>query len=487
MDKLTSWAYERKEHEPGTWGWNFPYHSLVAETNAQGKAVLSQVASETEMLSVCHPDYAFYVLAIDAISERETSSGGRKNYPSKIRLPAPGKITVHVLTDDGRPAPWRSVYVKALDAVDPETDDSNEMRGYCFEAETDSNGIANFERLNGRFLVALKHPERNRRPESRISNGERTVVDVTGSDVEVSLTSWPLHEFSVSVREVDRPVVNASLHMMSEYLCTPEASYRHLPFKGFTGDRGHYRFRDVPPGDYLLQVNHDDRNMVAHRRIRVGPDMEPIDWLLDNNTITGKLVDKNGTPISHKCIGIKTDLKRYTGGNHAGITYETGRGDLAWFWSGPWIHETWTDVDGNFHLRGIIAEVPLYLYTSHNTLVESQLELAPLKADEQRTGITFVAEQAGSFRMIDTDEIPGVDDTQHRAMMYPLDANGDPVHQKRREKDLPYSYPLKSCVVGPWRIVVERKTDSDSWKEVMRKDVTVVAGGLQLVKLIEDK
>ena len=127
---------------------------------------------------------------------------------------------------------------------------------------------------------------------------------------------------------------------MSEYLYTPDQSYKHPPFLGFTGDRGHYRFRDIPAGDYLLRVKHDDRNMVAFRAVRVGPNMKPIDWLLDNNTISGKLVDSAGVPLAHKCIAIKSELTWQTGGNRAGITYETGRGNLDWFWSGPWIHET---------------------------------------------------------------------------------------------------------------------------------------------------
>ena len=211
--------------------------------------------------------------------------------------------------------------------------------------------------------------------------------------------------------------------------------------------------------------------------------MEPIDWLLDNNTITGKLVDHDGVPLPYKCIGINTELKRYTGGNLAGITYETGRGNLSWFWSGPWIHETWTDADGNFHLRGLIANVPLYLYTSHNALIESTLDVDPLNDGEHRCGISFVAEPAGSFRMVDTDKIPSVDEIHHRAMMYPLDATGNVVLEKSREQRLPYPYPIKSCTVGPWRIVVERVTRDGPWEAVAQTDVTVVAGELQHVNV----
>ncbi|MGI9471895.1 MAG: hypothetical protein ACR2NZ_10205 [Rubripirellula sp.] len=389
-DKLTTWAHEKNERVPGSWDWNFPYHCLIAETNDEGEALLSQVDDGDEMLSGCHPDYALQVQAIAAPSDESESS--RKSYPTEIRLAAPGKITVSVVDENGQPARAR-VYVKALDAYDDTMSGSQEMRGYQFEAESDASGIATFDRLNGRFLVALKHPEQSRRHDDQISNGERTIVEVDGNNIEVTLTVWPRYEFSVTVRESDRPIVCGSLHMMSEYLYTPDQSYKHPPFLGFTGDRGHYRFRDIPPGDYLLRVKHDDRNMIAFRKVQVGPNMEPIDWLLDNNTISGKLVDPDGTPMPHKCIAIKSELKWQTGGNRAGITYENGRGGIIWFWSGPWIQESWTDEDGSFHLRGLIANEPLHLYTSHNTLTEARLDLDPLKDGEHRKGITFVAEK----------------------------------------------------------------------------------------------
>ena len=57
---------------------------------------------------------------------------------------------------------------------------------------------------------------------------------------------------------------------------------------------GTFRFVPLPQHtviDVVLFVKQGDRNMVNQLRIRVGPDMETVDWLLDNNTITGRLVD----------------------------------------------------------------------------------------------------------------------------------------------------------------------------------------------------
>ena len=244
IDQLTTWAFEDIERKPASREWNFQYHCLVAISNERGEAVLSQVVKESEMLCVSHPDYAFQVHAIEAPTDDGNHT--RKSYPAEIQLASAGRIMLTVLKENGQPAAWRPVVVKALIAADSSSSKNSEMRDYCFEAETDENGIAIFERLHGRFLVALQHPERNRRPESRVLDGEQTIVEVAGDDVEVTLTAWPLCDFSVTVRESDRPIVGGSLQMMSEYLCTPDASYKHLPFKGYTGDRGHYRFRDVP-------------------------------------------------------------------------------------------------------------------------------------------------------------------------------------------------------------------------------------------------
>ena len=123
--------------------------------------------------------------------------------------------------------------------------------------------------------------------------------------------------------------------------------------------------------------------------------MQPIDWVLDNNTITGKLVAPAGNPIAHKRIGIKTEVAGYCQGNSAGISYLDGRGGIEWFWSGPWLHESWTDADGEFHLRGLAADLPIHLYTNHGDLKEMQLELEPLQHGEHRQGVVFLAELGG--------------------------------------------------------------------------------------------
>ena len=474
-DWRVRWAYEGTLPKPGTREWNFPHHRLIIETNEKGEGIVSKVESGNEMISVSHPDYAFTMRGID--------SANPNDQVAMIRLAPAGKIRVLVVDEFGQPAPWRPVFIEALDNETTNADELAEIRGYRLESRSNADGLVTFERLSGRFLVALQHPEHGRRPESHCSPEERAVVLVDGDDVDVTLTAWAVHDVSVSIRESDRPIVNASLHFLPEYLCTDAGSFRHTPWRGFTSDQGHFRFRDIPPGDYVLLVNHDDRNMVSRRRVHVGPRMETIEWLLDNNTISGKLVDSAGIPISYKCIGIETELPGYCSGNHAGITYESGYGGLEWFWSGPWIHETWTDVDGNFHLRGLAANIPISLYTSHNALTKTKLELEPLQDGEHRQGVVLVSEQAGSFRMVHTSKLPQAKNTKYRALMYPLDSEGKPVLEKKREQELPYPHPIKSCVVGPWRIEVQR-ANGEAWAAVLQKDVTVVAGETQEVTVI---
>lgn len=131
--------------------------------------------------------------------------------------------------------------------------------------------------------------------------------------------------------------------------------------------------------------------MVNRLHIRVVPDMETVDWLLDNNTITGQLVDPDGNPHAWGRIGIKTDIAGYCQRNNDGITYEDGRGGLAWFWSNQAVHETWTDGEGNFHLRGLIANIPITLYTRHGEIADIDMELEPLTEGEHREGVIFTA------------------------------------------------------------------------------------------------
>ncbi|NKB72410.1 MAG: hypothetical protein GKR89_35485 [Candidatus Latescibacteria bacterium] len=205
-----------------------------------------------------------------------------------------------------------------------------------------------------------------------------------------------LHGFTVSIRESDRPVIGAELKMMRAEHCTQDAEYYNTEWQGVTDARGTYRFRKIPAGDVVLHVMHDDRNMVNRLQFRVGPDMETVDWLLDNNTITGLLVDPNGKPHAWRRIGIKTDIAGYCQRNSDGITHEDGRGELTWFWSNQAVHETWTDGDGNFHLRGLVADIPIKLYTRHGEIVDIDMELEPLKDGEHREGVVFVAGYTGN-------------------------------------------------------------------------------------------
>ena len=148
-------------------------------------------------------------------------------------------------------------------------------------------------------------------------------------------------------------------------------------------------------GDVVLHLKHDDRNMVNRLQFRVGPDLKTVEWLLDNNTISGKLVDPDGKPHAWGRIGIKTDVAGYCQRNNDGITYENGRRGLDWFWSNQALHETWTDADGNFHLRGLVTDIPISLYTRHGEIVDTDMKLEPLQPGEHREGVVFQAGYTG--------------------------------------------------------------------------------------------
>ena len=213
---------------------------------------------------------------------------------------------------------------------------------------------------------------------------------------DVAEPASALHDFTVSIRESDRPVIGAKLKMMRLEDCTQDGEYYNTQWQGFTDDRGTYRFRNVPAVDVVLHVKHDDRNMVNRLPLSIDPDMETVDWLLDNNTITGRLVDPDGKPHAWGRVGIKTDIAGYCQRNNDGITHEDGRGELTWFWSNQAVHETWTDGDGNFHLRGLVADIPITLYTRHGEIVDVDMELEPLQDGEHREGVVFVAGYTGN-------------------------------------------------------------------------------------------
>ena len=361
--------------EPDVAPWRY------AETNREGEACLP--SEDAQILAVFHPDHALHLQQIDAEDPAATK-------PLEITLRETCRLIVTVRDVSGRPAAYRPVFAEAVDASDKPL--SNSVR---LNAETDADGRVVFDRLNGRFQVGLKHPEERWRPESHRADSERSIVEVTRVETDASLVAWELHEFTIKIRESDRPVIGGKLKLMSAYLCTQDGEYYDTAYQGFTNDQGLYRFRDIPAGDYVLHLKHDDRNMVNRLATRVTGDMPSIDWLLDNNSITGRLVDSDGDGIAYKRVGIKTDIAGYCQRNNDGITYENGRGGLDWFWSNQAVHETWTDADGSFHLRGLVAGLPIALYTRHGELAETELELQPLHPGEQRAGIEFPAEFSG--------------------------------------------------------------------------------------------
>jgi len=227
-----------------------------------------------------------------------------------------------------------------------------------------------------------------------VDSKTESVAKVTNSEA-ASEHATKQHDFTVSIRESDRPVIGGKLKMMRAEHCTPDGEYYNTEWQGFTNDHGTYRFRSIPAGDVVLLLKHDDRNMVNRLRFNVGPNVESVDWLLDNNTISGRLVDPDGQPHAWGRIGIKTDIAGYCKRNNDGITYENGRGELSWFWSNQAVHETWTDADGIFHLRGLIANIPITLYTRHGEIIDVDLELEPLAEGEHRVDVVFVAGYSG--------------------------------------------------------------------------------------------
>ena len=235
--------------------------------------------------------------------------------------------------------------------------------------------------------------------------GDIVLCEIEENDEEVEQTTPKPNEtehpasercdVTVIIRESDRPVIGAKLELSRTEQYTQDVERAEAVTQGYTDDRGRFRFRNIPVGEVVVHVKHDDRHMVNRRTIHVESKMDPVDWLLDNNTISGQLVDPEGNAHAYKRIGIRTDVDGYCQRNSDGITYENGRGGLNWFWSNQAVHEAWTDADGHFHLRGLVADIPISLYTRHGEIKDVELFLDSLTQGEQRYGVKFVAELSG--------------------------------------------------------------------------------------------
>ena len=382
--------------------------SRVATTDDDGLCELSSFQGEACTLTVKADGFA-----PKRTQELVLPTG--KQHHEVVRLELGGAVVVSVVDAFGE-----AVAAEKVRQRSPTADPGLLLMGAGPSAVTDAEGRARFENLEpGLHAFALGTADdglvmwSGGGRQSMAFRVESSGVDAGGDEwSEVLVDQGGQHELQLvaptrltlagTILEAGTPLAGASLSLEE-----PAGDELGLPgmamFGGGgpsarTSGRGEYEFPNVEEGEYELVVEHSSRAMPARFDVTVTSGRERFDIDLALTIVEGTVRDPFGEPIAGVTVRASKSgnpqrqvmfISSFDGGGGSDATVTAGLGD-----SGGRVT---TDADGNFELRGVLADVPLVIKAEGRGMQPAESEELELFEGQLKRNIDLEMVEGGAL------------------------------------------------------------------------------------------
>lgn len=446
-------------------------------TDARGYGRLTAFPNSLCWLSVSAADY---------LAGSELRSILPHGEPLEFVLERAGRVTVRVLDNRSQPVAGLVVEHTAMD----EEDDEKFTGGWSFGgrdagSKTDEEGLVEFRDLTlGSHSFEVIEPTSNFPGRNRAS---ATVSMASGMVSKEEVFLKPGEHAQIDLRVAARGGYRATILVAGEPLVGALARVAPIeaeengerwwysgggedPHSCISDHLGNISFEKLKVGRYTLMISHPERRMSVLREVLVEPAPSGAVIEIGSASVEGRITDRAGRPVT----GVRVIVRdgRDQGSSHSDYRVrivEDADGDADWGYEEVSQATPRSNKNGEYHLRSVRPDCALSVSLSHKYVVGERRDLAPLTADEYKSGVDFVVDRAGVL----TVQVRGMSRNQFSAayvslkLVIPGAEGKEPQShsRSRRVRHWRSRTTLNSLPVGKWQLTVRANRSAEPYFE----------------------
>ncbi len=305
-----------------------------------------------------------------------------------VELGRGGTVEVNVQGSAGEPLAGREVRTRRQVA----SDGGSSLFSARWEREdSDSTGLARFAHLSpGVHEFRLKSSRAGAFSWVEFVDSESAsdvwvqANVVAGETVSIVLREEPRGALSGVVTEEGLPLVGALVSLQRD---AADAQAFFMP--GFGGNEvqtdasGAFRLGQLKPGDWILEVRHATRSMVARRELAVALGEQRFDLDLIVTALEGRVTDSAGRGLPGLVVTVAAQGEDSQRALFAISASSDDTGDMQFVGGGGALATVRSAADGGYRLRGVRPGQPLLVSASGGSWISAALE--PVTVSEGRT------------------------------------------------------------------------------------------------------